>query len=140
MCSSDLIGNLSESVGSQRYGTKYRFRDRENNNFETGAILPVDLAANAESLGIDVIRISESPNAIDDLIAAIKVAKASPKATLIHINSDPLLPSPSNESWWDVPIAQVSELKSTQAALKEYQENIKKQRPLFGKGSSERNI
>ena len=133
------IGNLSESVGSQRYGTKYRFRDRENNNFETGEILPIDLATNAESLGIDVIRIAESPNAIDDLIAAIKVAKASTKATLIHINSDPLLPSPSNESWWDVPIAQVSELKSTQAALREYQENIKMQRPLFGKGASERN-
>lgn len=132
------IGNLSESVGSERYGTKYRYRDANANNFESGEILPVDLAKNAESLGIKVIQIPENSDAIDNLVSAIKEAKASPTATLIHINSDPMIPSPSNESWWDVPIAQVSEMKSTKAALDEYQENIKKQRPLFGKGSKER--
>jgi 3D-(3,5/4)-trihydroxycyclohexane-1,2-dione acylhydrolase (decyclizing) len=132
------IGHLSESVGSQRFGTKYRFRDAAKNNFEDGQPLPIDLATNAESLGMNVIRISESPSAIADLKAAVKAAKAHPKATLIHINSDPLLYSPSGESWWDVPIPSVSTLASTQAAYESYSEGLKAQKPLLGKGSVER--
>ena len=132
------IGHLSESVGSQRFGTKYRFRDGAKNNFEDGQTLPIDLATNAESLGMNVIRISESPSAIADLKAAVKAAKAHPKATLIHINSDPLLYSPSGESWWDVPIPSVSTLASTQAAYGSYIEGLKAQKPLLGKGSVER--
>ena len=132
------IGHLSEDIGSQRYGTKYRFHDERGNNFESGDILPVDLATNAESLGMNVIRIPESPSAISDLSSAIATAKASPKATLIHINSDPLLYSLDNESWWDVPIAQTSTLASTQNARAEYEKVLKKQRPLLGKGAVER--
>ena len=132
------IGHLSETVGSQRFGTKYRFRDEVKNNFESGEPLPVDLATNAESLGMNVIRINESPTAIADLKAAVKQAKAHPKATLIHINSDPLLYSPSGESWWDVPIPSVSTLDSTKAAYENYSKAIKAQKPLIGKGSIER--
>jgi 3D-(3,5/4)-trihydroxycyclohexane-1,2-dione acylhydrolase (decyclizing) len=128
------IGHLSESIGSQRFGTQYRFHDALGNNFESGKKLPVDLAANAASLGIDVISINESPSAIADLHAAVKKAKASKTATLIHINSDPLLYSPSGEGWWDVPIAPISTLKSTQEAYEKYSVDIKKQRPLLGNG------
>jgi 3D-(3,5/4)-trihydroxycyclohexane-1,2-dione acylhydrolase (decyclizing) len=133
------IGHLSQDVGSERYGTKYRYRDSKGNNFETGEVLPVDLATNAESLGMNVIRINESPNAIADLSAAVKAAKAHPKATLIHINNDPLLYAPDGEGWWDVPITSVSTLASTKAAYAEYIEAIKRQKKYLGKGSSERN-
>ncbi|NBX24124.1 MAG: 3D-(3,5/4)-trihydroxycyclohexane-1,2-dione acylhydrolase (decyclizing), partial [Microbacteriaceae bacterium] len=88
------IGHLSEDVGSQRYGTLYRTHDKAGNNFESGNILPVDLAANAESYGINVIRVEPSPNALADLADAVVAAKAGDKATLIHINSDPLLYAP----------------------------------------------
>ncbi len=132
------IGHLSESIGSQRFGTKYRFRDAETNNFEVGNVLPVDLAANAASLGMDVIRIEESPNAIADLHAAVKTAKSSDRATLIHINNDPLLYSPDGEGWWDVPIAPISTLSSTQNAYDSYKEALKLQRPLLGNGSRDR--
>ena len=132
------IGHLSESIGSERYGTKYRFRNSQENNFETGEVLPVDLAANAESLGINVIRINESANAIADLHAAVKEAKKLDVATLIHINSDPLLYSPDGEGWWDVPIAPVSTLESTQKAYTNYKEAIKLQRPLLGNGLKDR--
>ena len=128
------IGHLSEDIGSQRFGTQYRFRDAQGNNFESGQKLPVDLAANAASLGIEVISIDESANAIADLHAAVKKAKRSDKATLIHINSDPLLYSPGGEGWWDVPIAPISTLKSTQDAYAQYSEDIKKQLPLLGNG------
>ena len=112
--------------------------DGKGNNFETGDVLPVDLATNAESLGMNVIRINESPNAIADLSAAIKAAKAHPKATLIHINNDPLLYAPDGEGWWDVPVAPISSIESTQNAYRNYQEAIKLQRPLLGNGVTDR--
>src|SRR5918992_2786007 len=49
------IGELSESLGSQRFGTRYRYRDPASGRLD-GAVLPVDLAANAESLGVRVLR------------------------------------------------------------------------------------
>jgi 3D-(3,5/4)-trihydroxycyclohexane-1,2-dione acylhydrolase (decyclizing) len=132
------IGHLSEDIGSQRFGTQYRFRDTAANNFEGENKLPVDLAANASSLGIDVIDIKPSVSSIADLHAAVKKAKASDKATLIHINSDPLLYSPEGEGWWDVPIAPISTLKSTQDAYKKYSEEITQQRPLLGNGTKDK--
>lgn len=133
------IGHLSEEVGSQRYGTLYRYQDKAGNNFEQGEILPVDLATNAESYGIDVIRVEPTANAIADLAAAVTKAKASDRATLIHINSDPLLYAPDGEGWWDVPVAAVSTLESTQKARAEYLDTQKTQKPLLGRGAVERN-
>ena len=48
-----------------------------------------------------------------------------------------LLYSPSGEGWWDVPIAPISNLESTQNAYKTYQDAIKLQRPLLGNGSKD---
>lgn len=126
------IGHLSEDVGSQRFGTQYRYQDKPGNNFESTERLPVDLATNAESLGIRVIRVEPGPNSIADLAAAVADAKASEHATLIHINSDPLLYSPDGGGWWDVPVAEVSTLESTQAARRDYVEKRELQRPYLG--------
>jgi 3D-(3,5/4)-trihydroxycyclohexane-1,2-dione acylhydrolase (decyclizing) len=126
------IGHLSDTVGSQRYGTQYRFQDKSHNNFETEVTLPIDLAANAASLGIAVIRVEPGPDAIAELAAAVATAKASTTATLIHINSDPLLFSPDTESWWDVPVAEASVLESTTQARAEYVAQRENQRPYLG--------
>ena len=133
------IGHLSEDTGSQRFGTQYRFMDPIGKGFEKGEKLPIDLAANAASLGIDVIDIKATPSAIEDLYSAVKKAKASNKATLIHINSDPLLYSPDGEGWWDVPISAESTLASTQSAYTRYTQEKKQQRPLLGNGLKDRN-
>jgi len=132
------IGHLSEDVGSERYGTLYRTHDKAGNNFESGDILPVDLAANAESYGINVIRVQPSPRALADLADAVTAAKASNSATLIHINSDPLLYAPDGEGWWDVPVAAVSTLESTQKARTHYLTVQKTQKHHIGRGASER--
>ncbi|WP_460632433.1 3D-(3,5/4)-trihydroxycyclohexane-1,2-dione acylhydrolase (decyclizing) [Leifsonia lichenia] len=126
------IGHLSDTVGSQRYGTRYRFRDDAANAFDDGPALPVDLAANAASLGVDVIRVEQTPDAIADLTAAVARAKAATGPTLIHINSDPLLFSPDGEGWWDVPVAETSELDSTRGAKAAYDEQKTRQRPYVG--------
>jgi 3D-(3,5/4)-trihydroxycyclohexane-1,2-dione acylhydrolase (decyclizing) len=126
------IGHLSESVGSERFGTWYRYHDGEANNFQGARTLPVDLAANARSYGIDVIEIAPETDAIERLREAMAVAKASPVSTLIHINSDPLLYAPDGAGWWDVPVAEVSTLESTSLARTDYLEHQKLQKPLLG--------
>ncbi len=120
------IGALSDSVGSQRFGTSYRYRDPVTGQF-TGAILPVDLAANVASLGAELIRV----RTIDEFRAAIHRARAAERTVAIHIETDPLAPVPSSESWWDVPVAEVSRLDSTQQARKTYDAAKAHQRPLL---------
>jgi len=126
------IGNLSESVGSQRFGTRYRQYDEVARNFQAGAVLPVDLAANARSYGVDVIEIAPGPDAIAELGRAMATAKASETTTLIHVESDPLLGGPDGGGWWDVPVSEVSSTPSIQEARAEYDEARKAQRPLLG--------
>ena len=126
------IGHLSETVGSERFGTKYREYDPDARNFQGEQRLPVDLAMNARSYGLDVIEIAPRPSAIDDLRTAVARAKASDRSTLIHIESDPLLYSPSGEGWWDVPVSEASTLQATQSARDEYERLRAVQRPLLG--------
>lgn len=129
------IGSLSESLGSQRFGTQYRALNEEQHSFDEGETLPVDLALNAESLGVKVVRIEPGEKVIAELEQAIRDAKAAPEGTgpiLIHVESDPLLDAPSSESWWDVPVSQVSELESTQQAFQTYSDHKSRQRKLLG--------
>lgn len=128
------IGALSESLGSQRFGTKYRYLE-EDQAFEEGETLPVDIAANAESLGVHVIRVEQGPEVIGRLHAAVTEAKARPEGSgpvMVHVDSDLYLDAPDSESWWDVPVAGVSELESTQNAYQAYAENKSRQRFHLG--------
>ncbi|KQO48295.1 MULTISPECIES: 3D-(3,5/4)-trihydroxycyclohexane-1,2-dione acylhydrolase (decyclizing) [unclassified Frigoribacterium] len=126
------IGHLSETVGAERFGTLYRRLDPESLDFQGTEVLPVDLAMNARSYGLDVVEVQPTTDAVADLSAALAAAKASSTSTLIHVNSDPLVYAPDGEGWWDVPVAQVSTLDSTTAALADYREQQAAQRPLLG--------
>lgn len=117
------IGALSESVGSQRFGTAYRFRDDRTGRLD-GAFLPMDLAANAASLGVDVHR----ARSIDELRDALVASRSAPGPTLVHIETDPLLPAPSSEAWWDVPVAEAAHLQSTEDARRTYEDGKDRQR------------
>lgn len=126
------IGHLSETVGSRRFGTKYRMYDPVSHDFQGDRLLPIDLAMNAHSYGIDVIDIAPTPEAIDDLRAAVAQAKASDRATVIHITSDPTIYAPDGEGWWDVPVAEVSTMPTTIQARADYERQRRAQRPLLG--------
>jgi len=117
------IGALSDSVGSQRFGTSYRRRNPDTGLLD-GEVLPVDLAANAASLGADVIRTTT----IDELRAALAKSRASDRTTVVEIVTDPLAPVPSSDSWWDVPVAETSQLESTRAARAAYEKDKAAQR------------
>lgn len=123
------IGHLSETVGSERFGTRYRMQD---DPARAERLLPVDLAMNARSYGLDVVEIPATASAIDDLSAALAAAKASPRSTVIHIESDPLLYAPDGEGWWDVPVPEEASLPTTRRARREYEQRRTAQRPLLG--------
>ena len=122
------IGGLSESVGGGGFGTEHRYRD-ESSGLLQGDYLPVDFAANAQSLGAHVLR----PKSRADLIEALTEAKGIDKTTVIVVETDRNERVPSYESWWDVAVAEVSEVESVQKARKEYEEEKEKERYFFSK-------
>ncbi len=117
------INGLSNSVGVQGYGTKYRYRGNESGKLD-GQNLPVDLAKNAESLGANVI----PAESLDDFRLALEKAKLSDITTVVSINIEFEPRVPGYESWWDVPVAEVSEVKTAQAAYREYEDQKVKER------------
>ena len=119
------IGALSEQHGSQRYGTRYRKRS-ESGRLE-GEKLPVDLAANVESLGIRTLRAGTRK----ELVAALQDAKASRESTCVYVETDLYSEAPDGGGWWDVPVSEVSHLESTRAARTWYESRKQHQRPLL---------
>jgi 3D-(3,5/4)-trihydroxycyclohexane-1,2-dione acylhydrolase (decyclizing) len=120
------IGALSETVGAPRFGTWYRYRNPATGRLD-GDVLPVDLAANARSLGVRV----HEPATIAELRDALARARQEDGPSLIQILTDPLIPAPSSDAWWDVPVAEVSELPATADARKSYEAAKARQRPLL---------
>jgi 3D-(3,5/4)-trihydroxycyclohexane-1,2-dione acylhydrolase (decyclizing) len=117
------IGALSESLGSQRFGTKYRYRDGDSGQLD-GDILPVDLAANASSLGADVLHATT----VDEFRAAMEKARGASRTTVVHVETDLYGPNPPGHGWWDVPVSQTSALDSTRAAYETYAAHKQNQR------------
>jgi 3D-(3,5/4)-trihydroxycyclohexane-1,2-dione acylhydrolase (decyclizing) len=114
------IGNLSRSLGMDGFGTLYRYRDDGAlgvDSEEPTDHLPVDLAANAESLGASVFR----AQTIAELRAALEQAKAEEGPVVIAVEVDRYEDVPGYESWWDVAVAEVSEVSSVRAAREKYE-------------------
>ncbi|GAB7052426.1 3D-(3,5/4)-trihydroxycyclohexane-1,2-dione acylhydrolase (decyclizing) [Catenuloplanes indicus] len=116
------IGRLSESVGAQRFGTAYRFRDDEGRL--AGDTLPVDLAANARSLGAEVIRATT----VGELTDALAAARKAEGVIVVHVDADPYQDSPGSGSWWDVPVAASSTLNTVRDANARYREGKRAQK------------
>jgi 3D-(3,5/4)-trihydroxycyclohexane-1,2-dione acylhydrolase (decyclizing) len=117
------IGGLSRAIGSGGFGTNYRFRDAKSGHLD-GAPVPIDYAANARSLGAQVISVRDIPELKD----ALKKASQQTKTTVIVMETDPEKRAPGYESWWDVPIAEVSEIHSVREARKEFERAVKNER------------
>jgi 3D-(3,5/4)-trihydroxycyclohexane-1,2-dione acylhydrolase (decyclizing) len=122
------IGALSRSVGSQGFGTQYRYRKDGSLGLDTeqdsGEVLPVDLATNAESFGAHVIR----TRTVGELKGALAESKEVDRTVVIYVPTDRYEGVPNYESFWDVPVAEVSQMESVQAARKEYAEGRQSER------------
>ncbi|MFF8836659.1 3D-(3,5/4)-trihydroxycyclohexane-1,2-dione acylhydrolase (decyclizing) [Streptomyces sp. NPDC015130] len=115
------IGGLSEAVGAERYGTDYRHRDPQG--AFTGAPLPVDLGANAASLGMRVLR----PRTVRDLREALADARAAMVPTCVYVETetaDTVSGPPPAQAWWDVPVAETSTRPSAVKAREEYDRHV----------------
>ncbi|MFM9812396.1 3D-(3,5/4)-trihydroxycyclohexane-1,2-dione acylhydrolase (decyclizing) [Streptomyces scabiei] len=120
------IGGLSESVGGERFGTAYRHRDPDDGTF-TGAPLPVDLAANAASLGMRVLR----AKTVRDLRAALAEARAADTPTCVYVETqtaDTVSGPPPAQAWWDVPVAATATRASAVKAREEYDRHVSTRR------------
>jgi len=106
------IGGLSRACGSGGFGTEYRYRE----GGLTGATIPVDFLANAASLGAHAIQ----ANTREELMEAIRSSKQQTRTSVIVVETDYHDRVPGYESWWDVPIAEVSEVESVQQAQRNY--------------------
>jgi 3D-(3,5/4)-trihydroxycyclohexane-1,2-dione acylhydrolase (decyclizing) len=122
------IGALSRSVGAKGFGTQYRYRKDGSIGLDTeeepGGTLPVDLAANAESLGAHVVR----AKSVGELKGALAEAKGVDRTVVIHIAVDRYEGVPDYESFWDVPVAEVSGMETVRAAREEYAKNKRAER------------
>ncbi|MFD7567871.1 3D-(3,5/4)-trihydroxycyclohexane-1,2-dione acylhydrolase (decyclizing) [Streptomyces tendae] len=112
------IGGLSESVGAERFGTDYRHRVADGSF--TGAPLPVDLAANAASLGMDVLR----AKTVRELREALSTARAATRPTCVYVETAPPGTALPAEAWWDVPVAEVSAREAATQARAAYERAV----------------
>jgi 3D-(3,5/4)-trihydroxycyclohexane-1,2-dione acylhydrolase (decyclizing) len=120
------IGGLSQALGSGGFGTDYKSRGAESGQLD-GARLEVDFAANAASLGAHVIRAATR----DELQSALEEAAREERTTVIVVEVDKEVRVPGYESWWDVPVAEVSEMDSVKRARENYDEAVKRERNFF---------
>jgi len=121
------IGSLSRSLGTDGFGTQYRFRKNGSIGLDSDKapadVLPIDLAANAASLGADAVRV----HGIDELRGALERARQATRTSVICVEVDRYEGVPSYESWWDVPVAEVATVESVTAARREYEKARKKE-------------
>ncbi|MFE0326832.1 3D-(3,5/4)-trihydroxycyclohexane-1,2-dione acylhydrolase (decyclizing) [Streptomyces sp. NPDC058960] len=115
------IGGLSESVGGERFGTAYRFRSDDGTY--TGTKLPVDLAANAASLGMRVLR----ARTVRDLGDVLAEARAADTPTCVYVETetaDTVSGAPPAQAWWDVPVAETATRPSAVKAREVYERHV----------------
>jgi 3D-(3,5/4)-trihydroxycyclohexane-1,2-dione acylhydrolase (decyclizing) len=121
------IGGLSRSLGTDGFGTQYRFRKNGSLGLDgdktPSAVLPIDLVANAASMGAESVRV----RTVDELREALQNAKRATRTSVICIEADRYESVPDNESWWDVPVAEVSTVDAVKAARQDYEKSKKKQ-------------
>jgi 3D-(3,5/4)-trihydroxycyclohexane-1,2-dione acylhydrolase (decyclizing) len=114
------IGGLSRACGSGGFGTEYRYREEGL----TGSVIPIDFAANAASLGAYAV----AARTYEELGVALAEAKKQIRTSVVVIETDYNDRVAGYDSWWDVPIAEVSENAAVQEARAAYVEAVKKER------------
>lgn len=117
------ITRLSGACGGRNRFNEFRFRDPATGLY-TGDVVPIDFAANARSLGADVL----TPRDRAELAAAMQTALASDRTTVVVVETDPSVDVPAYESWWDVPRAQVSGSATVREARARWEADVQTER------------
>jgi len=120
------IGGLSQSVGNGSFGTVYRLRSPQTGMLD-GEYLPLDFAMNACGFGA----VAYDTWSLAEFKKALAEAKNTERTTVIVVHTDTSLRAPGYESWWDVAVSEVSEVKDVEEARKGYEEERQKERYFF---------
>jgi 3D-(3,5/4)-trihydroxycyclohexane-1,2-dione acylhydrolase (decyclizing) len=118
------IRNLSAACGADNPFNDFRYRDPASGTF-TGEILPIDFAANAASLGARVMT-AGTPVELEAALATASGMNGGPVVIVVEVNPEPSVPD--YESWWDVPVAEVSTSERVRAARRAYEANLARER------------
>ena len=117
------IGGLSNSIGSGGFGTDYRCRSQRTGRLE-GDYVPVDFVQLAAGMGAHAVRattLAEVENALEGM-------RSQTRSTVVVVETDKEMRVPGYESWWDVPISEVSEIAGIREARAVYETAVKKER------------
>ncbi len=120
------IRNLQIATGSPPYGNELRFRNPRTGELD-GPYIPIDFAANAASLGAVAMRATTEA----ELRAALERAKGEERTVVIHVPVQKHTSVPGFDSWWDVPVAEVSSIATVREAYEEYAEHEKTERFFY---------
>jgi 3D-(3,5/4)-trihydroxycyclohexane-1,2-dione acylhydrolase (decyclizing) len=116
------IGGLSQAIGSQGFGTDYRCRSEAGQL--GGEHVPVDFAGLCAGLGARVVRATTR----EELERALEAMRGHDRTTAVVVEVDKEMRVPGYESWWDVPISEVSTIASIREARAQYEQDVKKER------------
>lgn len=116
------IGGLSKSIGSGGFGTDYRCRTASGQL--DGEAVPVDFEALCRGLGARTVRVRTR----EELEQALADMRTHTVTTAVVVETDKEARVPGYESWWDVPIAEVSEIQTTRDARTTWEQAVKKER------------
>jgi 3D-(3,5/4)-trihydroxycyclohexane-1,2-dione acylhydrolase (decyclizing) len=117
------IGSLARSMGARNGFNDRRARDPGSDRL-AGEVLPVDFAAHAASMGARATRAQTR----GELAAALEAARGAERTSVIVVQVDPSLRVPAYDSWWEVPVAEVSDSEPVRAARAEYERARERQR------------
>lgn len=117
------IGALSHSLGSAGFGTRFNRRDLKTGQLD-GKRMVVDFATNAASLGAEVF----TPHTLADFKDALRCVRMLDHTSVIVVEADREVKVPGYDSWWDVVVAETSEMPAVRKARKEYETNRKNEK------------
>jgi 3D-(3,5/4)-trihydroxycyclohexane-1,2-dione acylhydrolase (decyclizing) len=121
-----IIRKLQMSTGSPSFGNELRFRNPKTGELD-GPYIPIDFAANAASLGAVAMRATNE----SELREALQRARGETRTVVIHVPVQKHASVPGFDSWWDVPVAEVSEVATVREAREEYVEREKNERFFY---------
>jgi len=110
------IDRLQTSLGGRAYNNLMQSSYNEPGNTPN-----IDFAQHAASLGAQAEKVSS----IADLEAALTRARDSDRTAVVVIETDPLPSTEAGGTWWDVPVAEVSDNEDVVSASTEYRERQK---------------
>ena len=117
------IGGLSQAVGSGGFGTDYRYRRAPSGQLD-GAYLPVDFVKLTEGLGAIAVRARTR----EEVEQALEAMRGHDRTSVVVVEVDKEMRVPGYESWWDVPVSEVSEIEAIRRARAEYETAVVKER------------